>query len=248
MRIAAAFATLCSLTLSMTSLLPSGTAGATTISASTRLSALPSEPGSGLSAAYYILGGYSPNLESAARAAAGLRAPAATFTASTICFPTCGATAKDGNTLAAYITANGHDLAGNPVLGPSYSIFSGALAIPKAGTYSFSLYSDDGSSLTIGDTVVASMTGTQPWAGVTRSATFTEAGLYPITVQEFDIGGYTGVTVLENGGPLTANSLYGPVLLAHGLSSVPEPASLTLLAVGLGAVAAYRRTTAMSAA
>ena len=225
---------------------PALTAQAVVIPASERLSDIPASAGTGLSGSYYRLPGYVPDVLSAATVAAKLAEPSARFTALTLCFPRCGATTKDGGPIEAYVAMNGTDLTGSANLGASFTRFSGALAIAKAGTYAFSLYSDDGAMLSIGNTVVAAMLKQQPWAGVTTSATFEQPGLYAIQLQQFDIGGYTGITLLQDSAAVPTAALYDTRRLESVTvqlsASVPEPDSLSLLVAGLlGFTTLYRR-------
>ena len=222
--------------------LASGSAGAVpvpppvpvTIPSSALLGGVPTTPGTGLTGNYYRLAAPAANLSAAAAAAALMSSPTAQFIASTVCFPTCGATMQDGNSIAAYVQTNGTLLSGSGFLGASYTSFAGALLISQAGTYRFSLYSDDGASLRIGDVTVISMPTTQSWAGASGSAIFAQAGLYPILVNEFDIGGYTGVTLMEGYSAVPTSSLYGE-------TAAPEPGTLGLAATGLIGLAAFRR-------
>ena len=232
----------------MGAVLASGSAGAVpvpppvpvTIPSSALLSGVPTTAGTGLTGNYYRLVAPAANL-SAAAAAAALMAPTAEFTAQTVCFPTCGATMQDGNSITSYIQTNGTLVSGSGFLGASYTSFAGDLLISQAGTYSFSLYSDDGASLRIGGVTVIWMPTTQSWAGASGSATFSQAGLYPILVNEFDIGGYTGITLMEGYAAIPTSSLYGE-------TAVPEPGTLSLAATGLIGLVAFRRRRPAAAA
>ena len=62
------------------------------------------------------------------------------------------------------------------------------LAAPVDGTYGFRLTSDDGSRLTIGDTVVVDHDGLHGETAKEGSATLT-AGLHPLRIAHFDDGG-----------------------------------------------------------
>jgi hypothetical protein len=70
---------------------------------------------------------------------------------------------------------------------------SGYLAIPTAGTYTFSINSDDGSQLSIGNTVVDVNDGIHGQQIVSNSVTFGAAGLYAIAVSFFQNGGGAGL-------------------------------------------------------
>jgi|GEM_PF-3262307 len=214
-----------------------------TVPASALLSFVPASAGTGLAAAYYELPTYTATVELAAQMAASEKGPAATFTAKTICFPTCGATMKDGSPVAGFVRANGTGLVGDAIMNRSYSSFTGALLIPTAGTYAFDLYSDDGASLTIGKTLITEMDGPQSWSGTAASVTFTKAGLYAIAVDQFDIGGYDGITLLENWSAVPTADLYTVNMLGMTSSrsnAVPEPASMSILAAGFVGLVAGR--------
>jgi PA14 domain len=163
-------------------LVTSISANATTITPTQSIGAIPAAPGTGLAATYTSLGSPPATLPAAALAASAALAVSATYVARTICFPACGATEKDGNTLASYTAANGVGLEGGAVLGPSYSTYSGSLAISVPGTYLYTLTSDDGSELTIGGVAIIDMPSQQTWTGINASVTFAAAGLYPIDI------------------------------------------------------------------
>ncbi len=225
--------------------LASGTAGAVplpvTVPSGVLLGGIPARSGTGLTASYYRLAAPAANLAAAALAAAAMPAPTATFIASTVCFPTCGATMQDGTSITSYVQTNGTHLSGTPLLGASYTSFAGELLISRAGTYNFSLYADDGASLSIGNVTVISMPNTQSWAGASRSATFAVAGLYPILISQFDIGGYTGITLIQGYSAIPSSALYAG-------TAVPEPGTLGVCVVGLIGLAACRLRRSPSAA
>jgi hypothetical protein len=137
-------------------------------------------------------------LSNAAQEAAALPSPAATDTSETICFPSCGVTMQGGSALTAYIAANGTGLSGSAARGSSYASFTGALLIPASGIYSFCLYSDDGASLTIGGQTLIDVENPQTWVGASASVHFAQTGLHAIEIAQFDIDGYTGITLIEN--------------------------------------------------
>ena len=204
-----------------------------TIPSGALLGGIPVTPGTGLTASYYVLTLPAADLAAAALAAAAMPAPTATFIAGTVCFPTCGSTMQDGSSITSYVQTNGTHLSGSPVLGASYTSFVGELLISQAGTYDFSLYADDGASLSIGNFTVISMPDTQSWAGASRAATFAEAGLYPILVNQFDIGGYTGITLMQGYSAIPSSNLYA-------MATVPEPGTVGVCVVGLIGLAACR--------
>jgi cysteine-rich repeat protein len=64
----------------------------------------------------------------------------------------------------------------------------GNLHIETAGTYTFLIFSNDGSSLSIGDQVVSQFDGPRQ-GGDSRRARFEAPGVYPIEIRFFDLGG-----------------------------------------------------------
>jgi hypothetical protein len=91
--------------------------------------------------------------------------------------------------------------------------------------------------------LITEMSGPQSWSGSSASATFTQPGLYAITVDQFDIGGYDGVTLLENWSAIPTASLY-TIDTSRATSTqagvVSEPASLLVLAGGIVGCAVAR--------
>jgi PA14 domain len=111
---------------------------------------------------------------------AGASGPTATFQALNICFPSCNGSANDGSSLASYIATNGTNLSGSSTLGDAVTRYSGFLAIPTAGTYTFGLFSDDGSVLQIGGTTIVIDDGLHGVTGSSTAVTFGNAGLYSL--------------------------------------------------------------------
>ena len=211
-------------------------AQATTITSSQASGSIPAVAGTGLSASYYKFSQGIGNLAQGDGLVAAASAPTATFTALNICFPSCNGSADDGNSLASYIASNGSNLVGSSTLGDAVTRYNGFIAIQSAATYTFGLYSDDGSLLVIGGTTIINDDGQHGVSGSSASVTFQSAGLYSFYVDHFENGGGTGVTVLENGNILVTSTLY-----ATAVSAVPEPASLSLLGFGLAGAGAVRR-------
>jgi hypothetical protein len=220
-------------------LVVSGTmASAADFTFSTPFAALPAEDGTGLAASFYSLPSAPGSLANATALVAAAGAPTATFIATSICFPSCGSSIGDGTLLSDYIGANGTGLAGNASsqLSNSATLFIGYIAIRDAGaTYTFDLGSDDGSQLVISGVQVINNDGDHGFGTVSRSVTFTQAGVYAFYVQHFEDGGVTGVSVWQNGNALAKTDLYAAV------SAVPEPATFGLLGAGLAAIGLIRR-------
>lgn len=236
------------LTLTFGLVLSVSLANATTIPASAALGDIPTAPGTGLSAVYDRLSVIPTSLSDAAQQAVALPTPTASYIAETICFPSCNATLADGSTLAAYVATNGSFLSGSTTLGVSYASFTGALLIPTAGNYTFELYADDGASLTIGGRTLIDMEAPQRTEAST-SVHFAQAGLYAIALDQFDTGGYTGITLMENGTAIPVADLYQTVAVtATGRqdATVAEPGTLGLLLAGMaGTMALARRRVGM---
>jgi hypothetical protein len=213
-----------------------GVAQATTITSNQASGTIPAVAGTGLSASYYKFNHGIGSLAEGDGLVAAASGPTATFTALNVCFPSCDGSANDGTSLASYIGSNGSNLLGSSTLGDAVTRYSGFIAISSATTYTFGLYSDDGSMLVIGGTTIINDDGLHGVSGLSASVTFQSAGLYSFYVDHFENGGGTGVTVLENGGSLVTSTLY-----ATAVSAVPEPASLSLLGLGMTVAGAVRR-------
>ena len=98
---------------------------------------------------------------------------------------------------------------------------TGFLAVASAGTYSFTLDSDDGSTLYIDGSLVVNNSGAHAPTALSGSATLA-AGTHSFTVNFFeDFGGPSGVDLL-----LPAGVTY----------AVPEPETLALMLAGLAVV------------
>ena len=104
----------------------------------------------GLNGSYYDLGYEPGSVANALADVASFGPPTATFTATTICFPSCGNTIGDGgSTIAQFLGGNAINLSPNSVadLSGHVAVLTGYLDITTGGTYNFALGSDDGSEL-----------------------------------------------------------------------------------------------------
>lgn len=198
--------------------------------------ALPSLAGSGLSGSYYAFNSWPGNLANTETLIGQSNGPTATFTATSICFPTCNTTIGDDSTLAQYLGGNAVNLSPNSVgnLSNHGLVLTGYLAIATAGTYQFSLASDDGARLQIGGATVIDADGDHSLSGGSANVEFTNSGLYAFKVLAFEDGGVTGLTVLQNGNSLLASQLYA--------SAVPIPGAAWLFFSAIGGIGLMSRS------
>ena len=221
-----------------------------TIDPSASAGSVPAYAGAGLAGTYYRFNDPST--------------PYATFTTANICYPDCqGSLFDDGQGgLIAFTNGNIADV---NFLIPSDEIpnewdssnlsLAGYIAIAQAGTYDFTLGSDDSSSLTIGGQSVLGIPGC--CMDVEAPVTFGAAGLYPIAVEFMESGGgsllnlsafndATGDCLLActdgNGNPTNGGVFYSDAQLEGAPAPTVGagwPGILTLLAGG--ASIRYRR-------
>lgn len=231
-------------------------AGAVTISASQDLGAVPVNPGTGLLSSYYKFSS-SSNIGSLANAntlESSSGGPTATFTTTEVCFPDCAGTSiSDSNTMTTFLNGHASNFSYTSASQPtsidhSAITLTGYIAITQTGTYNFNLGSDDGSQLTIGGQTVVNTDSDHGFTFVGSDATFTQTGLYAISLQYFEDSGSTGLDLFAknpNGTcviGLASNCASGSA--ATGLfysllptTATPEPASILLFGAGLGGLA-----------
>jgi hypothetical protein len=190
--------------------------------------------GIGLSGAYYQFSSDPEPLSNAESMIASSSGPAATFIATTVCFPSCGGTLGDGNNLAAFLGGNAINLSPNSItdLSDHAMVLTGYLYAPTTGTYSFTLGSDDGSALWINNALVINDDGDHSFTSVTNNSVSLTAGLNSIKVLQIEVGGVTGLSLSENGAALATANLY----------PVPLPESWTLMLGGVAGLFLFSRS------
>jgi hypothetical protein len=214
-------------------------AGAVVIDPSTSVGSASSGRGDGLLGTYYkFTNSYVTSLAQGSTLAAAMSGPTATFKAVNSCFPTCGTNTDDSASLSAFLGNAATGLSTNVAdISNSFYRLTGYISIAAAGTYTVSVFSDDGTSLSIGGTKVISADG--QYAGTTTygTATFSAAGLYPILVEHFEAYGASALSITSNG-----VTLAGLMSSSATPLNVPEPTTLMVIASGIvGLVAARRR-------
>jgi hypothetical protein len=235
-------------------------AGAVTISASQDLGAVPATAGSGLLGSYYKFTS-TTNIGTLAQAnilMSSSGGPTATFTTTEVCFPDCAGTSmSDSSTMTQFLNGHASNFSYTGANQPSSIdhsaiVLNGYIAITQTGTYNFNLGSDDGSQLTIGGQTVINNDSDHAFSFASGDATFTQTGLYAISISYFEDGGSTGLDLFAknpNGTCVigrTASCASGSErtgLLYSSLPSspAPEPASLAIFGAGLAGLAALRR-------
>ena len=190
---------------------------------------------------YYTLAGASYDIAAAQIAIVGM-SPSATFNATTICFPSCGATetVSDASTLSTFLGGNFTNLS-NDVngVGKHFLVLTGGLNVLTAGEYAFDLSSDDGSRLLIDNQIIVDFDGQHPF-GKMYGITNLSAGLHSIQVLQFENYGQTGLRVLSG---LTSTELRTPLDPTLLTASVPEPSTWAMMLLGfagLGFMAYYK--------
>lgn len=201
---------------------------------------IPNTLGTGLNGSFYSFNTWPGSLANAQDLINAAGAPAATFIAQSVCFPSCNNAIGDDSMLAQLLGSNATHISANNVSSLSFSamVLNGYIAINTPGNYQFTLLSDDGSRLQIGGTTIINADGDHGLSGGSAIVGFTNPGLYKIGVLAFEDQGATGLTVLQNGNALTASQLF--------TSAVPEADQWVMMLCGLplvGWVARRRQTT-----
>ena len=240
-----------------------GTAGAVTIPASELVHEPTKKVGTGLKGEYYnIRAGSRITTNSQADFIISYTDPTATFVAKLIDYPNGGDnTMGDTKTLAEFLGGNATGLSGSGSTTLDYSLFHffGYINILDSFDVTvgnstidvkFALGSDDGSRLMIGGKTVVNNEGDHGFVFKNGTASFVEAGVYPIDLIFYENGGSTGIELFSsipggpNSGAPAGMGTYGivPTSVLHQVIPAPEPSTMALLGMGfLGVGIAARR-------
>jgi hypothetical protein len=189
----------------------------------------------GLSGDYYAIGYGAGNVANALADIAGM-APTVTLTATTVCFPNCGGSIDDNSPLAAFLGGNAANVSANSLNNVSghVLVLTGSIFAATTGSASFSLGSDDGSMMWINNAVAVSNDGDHGFEYQSANVALT-AGWNTVKIVQYENGGGTGLSVLENGAALGGSTI--------ATTAVPETSTWLMMLsgfAGLGFVG-YRR-------
>jgi hypothetical protein len=197
----------------------------------------------GLTGEYYAIGS---GAGSAIKALADIsgKAPTATFTATTVCFPSCGGATGDSVSLADFLGGNATNISSNTINNVSghVLVLTGSIYAAKTGDANFSLGSDDGSQMWINSALAVNNDGYHSFNFQSANVALT-AGWNTVKIVQWENGGGTGLTVLENGVALGGAAIAG--------SAVPEPSTWVMMFfgfAGLGFIGTRRKKLASVAA
>ncbi|WP_211825544.1 tandem-95 repeat protein [Kistimonas asteriae] len=176
---------------------------------------LPTLEMQGLRGEVFETGSGIPNLATVDNLIAS-QAATATFTATELNY-------SGGTTLSGFLGDDGNSLSGSQTLTPeTFGIrLTGWIEIP-AGTHSFTINSDDGVRLTIGNEVVIEQDQLGNFTGLNGQYTAAESGLVPIEIIYYE---HSGGQVLEISSSLTGNAALDTSVLSTSaltLDSIAE--------------------------
>ncbi|WP_339950323.1 hypothetical protein [uncultured Albimonas sp.] len=197
----------------------------------------------GLAGSFWDLDGSISSL-AAARTEIEGRTPDATFRATTLDYPAGEPQqAEDGSTsLSELLGDNAEDLTGaNPdIVSTSVWVMTGWLDLAP-GTYSMSLGSDDGFSLSLNGATVAEHS--EPRGFAYSDFTYEVIGSAPVAVSLlwYENWGYTGMEFLAGGTPLGGDALLMAAEDDPDFAAVPAPPAAALLVAAIAALGLHAR-------
>jgi hypothetical protein len=238
-------------------------AHAVTISTTADLGPVPGVAGTGLAGTIYQFGSEPTNWSQAASMIATSNGSVATFKTTAICYPDCsGNTINDSpETFSSYVGSGTNSnsfsytvpSAQPTQIANSAMVITGYIAITQAGTYTFNLGSDDSSLLYIGGQQIVNSDVQKNFGYTSGTATFSQAGLYAITLDYAEASGSAALDLYASG-PSGSCILGRAASCASGTTqqtglfysslpatATPEPASLSVLATGVAAIFGLRR-------
>jgi hypothetical protein len=183
----------------------------------------------GLNGAYYQFNTSPGSVANAESLIASSGGPAATFTANTVCFPSCGNTIGDGGALADFLGGNASNISSNSItdLSDHAIVLTGQIDLTQGEQ--LSLGSDDGSALWINGAMLIDNDGDHGFGSA--SATYTgQSGWQTIEILQFEDGGVTGLSVNANTGAGGDWVALGGDAISTG--AVPEPSTWAMMALG----------------
>jgi hypothetical protein len=197
----------------------------------------------GLTGDYYAIGSGAGTAFKALADISG-KAPTATFTATTVCFPSCGHASSDSVSLADFLGGNATNISKNTIanLSGHVLVLTGSIYAAKTGDANFSLGSDDGSQMWINNALAVSNDGYHSFNYQSAEVALT-AGWNTVKIVQWENGGNTGLSVLENGAPLGGTAIVS--------AAVPEPSTWVMMLsafASLGFIGARRKKLASVAA
>jgi len=199
----------------------------------------------GLNGEYYNSGPYYSIRD--AEAFVDSNAPTATFMSTAIDYPN-GAqdTVDSSTTLSNYLGADASSLtnpgAGANELNTSVFRFSGYISILEAFDQNtdagsidveFTVGSDDGFLLRIGDALVTEFSGPRSFRNTSGVASFGSAGLYSLELIYYENFGGTGI---EFSSSISGGGIVSQEYLFKDIRPVPEPSTMILFGIGLASI------------